>query len=195
MVGNLTLTKSPESRLPFQQLVQANIKENIKASNQRPFVRRLHRPLMVFTDKWEAMRKVFPYHDKTIMMHITLIDIVVMINDFTTKRPSHTITSSNGNIFRVTGHLCGEFTGPRWIPAQRPVTRSFDFPLIFGWINGWVNNREAGDLRRYSVHYDVIVMKMATIFQKVCMYNTSHYHCQIMNSWHNNTNSNIPWNL
>ena len=26
----------------------------------------------------------------------------------------------------VTGHLCGEFTGPRWIPAQRPVTRSFD---------------------------------------------------------------------
>ena len=36
------------------------------------------------------------------------------------------MTSSNGNIFRVTGHLCGEFTGPRWIPAQRPVTRSFD---------------------------------------------------------------------
>ena len=25
-------------------------------------------------------------------------------------------TSSNGNIFRVTGHLCGEFTGHRWIP-------------------------------------------------------------------------------
>ena len=25
------------------------------------------------------------------------------------------MTSSNGNIFRVTVHLCGEFTGPRWI--------------------------------------------------------------------------------
>ena len=24
------------------------------------------------------------------------------------------MTSSNGNIFRVTGHLCGEFTGPWW---------------------------------------------------------------------------------
>ena len=36
------------------------------------------------------------------------------------------MTSSNGNIFRVTGLLCGEFTGPRWIPAQRPVTRSFE---------------------------------------------------------------------
>ena len=36
------------------------------------------------------------------------------------------MTSSNGKIFRVTGHLCGEFTGPRWISRQRPVTRSFD---------------------------------------------------------------------
>ena len=36
------------------------------------------------------------------------------------------MTSSNGNIFRVTGHFSGEFTGPRWIPAQRPVTQSVD---------------------------------------------------------------------
>ena len=36
------------------------------------------------------------------------------------------MTSSNGNIFRVTGHLCGEFTGPRWIPHTKAVTRSFD---------------------------------------------------------------------
>ena len=36
------------------------------------------------------------------------------------------MTSSNGNIFRVTGHLCGEFTGPGEFPSQRPVTRSFD---------------------------------------------------------------------
>ena len=35
------------------------------------------------------------------------------------------MTSSNGNIFRVTGPLCGEFTGPGEFSAQRPVTRSF----------------------------------------------------------------------
>ena len=35
------------------------------------------------------------------------------------------MTSSNGNIFRVTGHLCGEFTGPGEFPTQSPVTRSF----------------------------------------------------------------------
>ena len=32
------------------------------------------------------------------------------------------------------------------------------FSLICVWINGWVNNREAGDLRRNLAHYDVIVM-------------------------------------
>ena len=36
------------------------------------------------------------------------------------------MTSSNGNIFRVTGPLCGEFTGPGEFPTKRPVTRSFD---------------------------------------------------------------------
>ena len=36
------------------------------------------------------------------------------------------MTSSNGNIFSVTGPLCGEFTGPGEFPTQRPVTRSFD---------------------------------------------------------------------
>ena len=40
--------------------------------------------------------------------------------------PIHMMTSSNGNIFRVTGPLCGEFTGPGEFPTQRPVTRSFD---------------------------------------------------------------------
>ena len=38
------------------------------------------------------------------------------------------MTSSNWNIFCVTGHLCGEFTGHRWIP--RTVTRSFDVSFV-----------------------------------------------------------------
>ena len=31
--------------------------------------------------------------------------------------------------------------------------------FICVWMNGWVNNREASDLRRYRGHYDVTVMK------------------------------------
>ena len=43
-------------------------------------------------------------------------------------------------------------------PTQRPVGQSFYDFLISAWINGWVNNRDAGDLRRHGAHYDVIVM-------------------------------------
>ena len=36
------------------------------------------------------------------------------------------------------------------------------FPLICVGINGWINSREAGDLRRYCAHYDV------SVISKVC---------------------------
>ena len=32
------------------------------------------------------------------------------------------------------------------------------FFLICAWINGWINNGEAGDLRRHRAHYDVTAM-------------------------------------
>ena len=48
--------------------------------------------------------------------------------------------------------VTGEF------PTPRPVTRALMFSLISAWINGWVNNGEAGDLRRRRAHYDVTVM-------------------------------------
>ena len=60
---------------------------------------------------------------------------------------------------------------PRYWPFVRGIHRSpvnsphkgqwrgaFMFSLICAWINRWVNNREAGDLRRYPAHYEVIVM-------------------------------------
>ena len=30
--------------------------------------------------------------------------------------------------------------------------------LICAWTNGWANNADAGDLRRYRAHYDVTVV-------------------------------------
>ena len=50
---------------------------------------------------------------------------------------------------------------PRYWPWWIPRTKASDalvFSLIYAWINGWVNNREAGNLRRHRAHYDVIVM-------------------------------------
>ena len=60
---------------------------------------------------------------------------------------------------------------PRYWPFVRIIHRSpvnsphkgqwrgaLMFSLIYARINGWVNNREAGDLRRHQAHCDVIVM-------------------------------------
>ena len=60
------------------------------------------------------------------------------------------MTSSNGNIFHVTGPSHGESTGHRWIPHQRPVTPSLDIFLICVWTNDWVINRDAGDLTHWG---------------------------------------------
>ena len=62
---------------------------------------------------------------------------------------------------------------PRYWPFVRRINRSpvnpphkgqwrgdLVFSLICAWINAWVSNRQAGDLGRYRVHYDVIVMSI-----------------------------------
>ena len=56
---------------------------------------------------------------------------------------SYMMTSSNGNIFRVTDHLCGEFTVTGEFPAQRPVTQSFGvfFDLR---LNKWLSKHSWG---------------------------------------------------
>ena len=60
---------------------------------------------------------------------------------------------------------------PRYWPFVRGIHRSpvnsphkgqwrvaLMFSLIWAWINGWVNNGEASNLRRHRTHYDVNVM-------------------------------------
>ena len=53
-------------------------------------------------------------------------------------------------------------TGNSPVPVNSPHKGQWRgvlmFSLICAWINGGVNNREAGDLRRYRTHYDVTVM-------------------------------------
>ena len=66
------------------------------------------------------------------------------------------MTSSNGKIFRVTGHL-----------HKSQWHRALMVSLICIWINGWVNNREAGDMRRYRAHYDVTLMTYFSVSVKL----------------------------
>ena len=59
------------------------------------------------------------------------------------------MTTSNGNIFRVTSPLCGGFTGHRWFPHKRPV-----MPTLM-WVRKSSNDRWFGTTWRSC---DVIVM-------------------------------------
>ena len=49
--------------------------------------------------------------------------------------------------------VTGEF------PHKDHLHKALMFFLICTWINSWVNNREADDLRRYRAHYDVTIMQ------------------------------------
>ena len=72
---------------------------------------------------------------------------------------------------------------PRYWPFVRGIHRSpvnsphkgqwrgaLMLSLICVWINGWVNNRDAGDLRRYRTHYDVTVMDTwGSLINRACL--------------------------
>ena len=52
--------------------------------------------------------------------------------------------------------------GIHWWPVNSPHKGQWHgalmLSLILDWINGWVDNREAGDLRCHHAHFDIIVM-------------------------------------
>ena len=64
-----------------------------------------------------------------------------------------TMTSSNGNIFRVTGLLWGESTGHWWIP----ITKASDAELWY-FLQSAPEKCWAGYWRRHQAHYEVTVI-------------------------------------
>ena len=65
-----------------------------------------------------------------------------------TQWPIHMMTSSNGNIFHVTGPVNSPHKG-QWCGTLL-------FSLICTRINGYTNTREAGDMRRHR-HYSSLI--------------------------------------
>ena len=79
---------------------------------------------------------------------------------------------------------------PRYWPFVRGIHRSpvnsphkgqwrgaLMFSLICVWINDWVNNREAGDLRRYRAHCNVTVMNSWVVFPIIISFD---YYCDTL---------------
>ena len=95
------------------------------------------------------------YHDKSAVRReprhqfLGCIEVSPVIHDDVTKWKN----------FPRYWPLCGEFTGNRWIPLAKASDAEL-WCLLWSpsRINNWVNNREAGYLRRHRAHYDVIVV-------------------------------------
>ena len=100
-------------------------------------------------------------------------------------QPTYAMKVSQGNMPPRTGlshddvikwkHFLRYWPAVRGIPRS-PVNsphkgwwrRALMFSSIFAWMNGWINTREAGDLRRHLAHYGITVMALSN--------NLSHLH-------------------
>ena len=89
-------------------------------------------------------------------MSVCLILVIVDLN--------HVITGNHDDVVKWKHFPCywpfvrGIQRSPVNSPHKGQWCRASMFSLNCVWINGWVNNREADDLRRYRAHYDVTVM-------------------------------------
>ena len=81
-----------------------------------------------FPHRGPVTRKMFPFDDDIMPKHYFVRgcscekQLITIFQDLIQQFLTHCrlmMTSSNGNIFRVTGHLCGKFTGPRWISRTK----------------------------------------------------------------------------
>ena len=132
-----------------------------------------------YKDRFSMYRYSSHYNDKTV---VRLFDLYNG-NSFTGKTTflnwigTHNFSFGNNqtNVLTVCWHddvikwkhIPRYWPFVRWIhrsPVNSPYKgqwhRALMFPLICAWINGWANNREAGDLRRHRAHYDVTVMDL-----------------------------------
>ena len=67
----------------------------------------------------------------------------------------------------------GIHRSPVNFPHKGQWRRALMFSFICAWINGPINNREAGDLGRHPAHYDVIVMAQMRLAGSICTRGTA----------------------
>ena len=75
-------------------------------------------------------------------------------------------TSSNGNIFRITGHLWGNPPVTGGLPSQSPVTQHFDVSFDLCLNKCWTNSQVAIDLRHCETH--VVSLQSIPITTEYC---------------------------
>ena len=123
----------------FQQLDHDNFKFNIKTPHYWPYLRRIYLWPVDSTQEEPVVRKA-----SHLIFHV--------------MRCAHNEVIKWKHFQRYWPFVRRIHRSPVNSPHKGQWRGALMFSLIWAWINSWANNREAGDLRRYSTHYDVTVM-------------------------------------
>ena len=129
---------------------------------------------------WYIATTMVPSHQKCHWciiqrMHVNYVTIVTHDSERMTASP-HWFIPGHGDVIKWKHypHYWPLVRGVRRLSVISPHKGQWRGALMFSWIciwiNGWINNREADDLRRYRAHYYVTVM---------CFFLPSHY----MDQW------------
>ena len=147
-----------------------------QSSASLAFVRGIHRGPVNSMRKWPVTRKGFPF-DGVIMrgkqakwtesplvdaMACRLFGLRWLIFE---RAPGANFLIQLG--VEILQSFCQKFS-PVNSPHKGQWREALMFSLICAWLNGWVNNHGAGDLRRHRSHYDVIVMINREMWSVFC---------------------------
>ena len=118
-----------------------------------------------WTNGWAKTRDA-----SDLRLHGAHYDAIVMMEKCSQKKlssvtyKSHRACSAHDNIIkgkhfpRYWFFVRGIHRSPLNFPHKGQWRGALKFSLICAWINGWVNTREAGDMKRHRTHYDIIVI-------------------------------------
>ena len=91
----------------------------VKIHSEKSLIKQLIQPKIVGINAPQLthiISCVTPDRSAVVVLPIKGCDVCYIVISFAVL---YMMTSSNGNIFRVTGSLCEKFTGPRWIPRTK----------------------------------------------------------------------------
>ena len=146
-----------------------------QSSASLAFVRGIHWWPVNTPHKWPVTLNFFPFDDVILKIacesavHIwerqILSSFVIIANYITSDKVFiHDDVIKWKHFPRYWPFVRGIHRSPVNLPHKGQWRGALVFSLICAWTNGWVNNREPGDLRRHRVHYDVTVMHNDIMF-------------------------------
>ena len=103
------------------------------------------------------------WHCKSAKIHHRTATLQVLVSYHLKLKIIHDDVIEWKHFLRYWPFVQGIHRSPVNSPHKGQWRGALMFSLICIWINGWVNNREAGDLGRYRVHYDITVMHYDTL--------------------------------